>query len=123
MKGIASIQLIIAKQPLGTLESQKSLAIVHIVWHTYSRHIARHAAVGRQSRIILAHGISIAVVWSRREAPAGLILVLELTVAGASVELRAVRVVGDALHVLRTRGDFEAADTAEVIFCRSDGLR
>lgn len=41
----------------------------------------------------------VAVVWSRREAPAGVIFVLELAMAGAFVEFRAVRVVGDALHV------------------------
>lgn len=66
--------------------------------------------------------IFVAVVWPRREAPAGLIVVLELAVAGASVEFGAVRIVGDALRVQGTGAEFEAARTAEVVLCWSDGL-
>lgn len=122
MKGITPIQLIIAIQSLRTSESRKPPAIVRLLRGAYSRRIARHAAVGRQSRIILAHMIVIAVVWSRREAPAGIIFVLELAVAGTSVEFTAVRVVGDAFHVRGTGGDSEAAGTAKLVLCWSDGL-
>lgn len=122
MKRIAAIQLIIAIQSLRTLKSRKPSAIMHRLGDAYSRHIARHAAVGRQSRIILAHMISIAVVRPWREAPAGLIFVLELAVAGAFVEFRAVRVVGDAFHVRGAGGDFEATGTANFILSWSDGL-
>lgn len=66
--------------------------------------------------------VIVAVVWSRREAPAGLIFVLELAVAGAFVEFGAVRIIGDALHVQGTRSNFEAAGTTKLTLCWSDGL-
>lgn len=65
--------------------------------------------------------IFIAVVWSRCEASAGLVLVLELAVAGASVKLRTVGIVGDALHVERAGGDLEATGAADLTLRRGEG--
>lgn len=114
MKGIASIQRIIAKQSLWAAEPDKPSAEVSFLRDAYSRNITRQTAVWRQSRIILTLGIVTAVVWPRCEASTGLILVLELAMARAPVEFGAVGIVGDALHVEGAGGDFEATGAADL---------
>jgi hypothetical protein len=49
------------------------------------------------------------------------ILVLELAVAGASVDLRTEGLVGDALHVEGTRCDLEATGAANLTLRRGEG--
>jgi hypothetical protein len=92
-----------------------------ILGNAYSRNITCHAAVRRQPRIILALVFFVAVVRPWREASARSILVLELAVAGAFVELRAVRVVGDALHVEGAGSNLEATGAADFALRRGEG--
>jgi hypothetical protein len=110
---ITVIQRIITVQSLRTSQPHEPSTEGSILGNADPRGIARHAAVGRQPGIVLAPGPPAANVRPGREAAALVVLVLELAVARAAAGVRAVGVVGDALHVEGAGGHLEAAGTAD----------
>jgi len=99
---------------LRTLGSQYSPTRRGVVGDADARCIAGHATASQDPRVVFALRTFIAFEWFWPEASAGWVLVRELAVAEASVEVRAGRRIGDAGHVCRARRDPETTSEANV---------
>lgn len=106
-------RVVIAPKTLGALLANESTTRGRLNGSADARRVAGHAAGAGNARIVDA--VRALLAWGRRlhtEATACLVLVLEVTSAGATVEVGAAIVVGYALCVCRAGSNLEAAAPA-----------